>query len=168
MLLSMNAEARQLISRLGLVPLPHEGGYFARTWTSPRKDPGGRAIGSAILFMITEMDFSALHRLGTDEMWIFNAGDPAELVRIDPQTGSCSPCVLGPDIAGGHAPQAVVASGIWQGARILPAPGAGHGWTLFSCTVAPAWDEREFELAQRDALVRAFPAHAALVRALTR
>jgi predicted cupin superfamily sugar epimerase len=126
-------------------------------------------LGSAILFLITEDDFSALHRLGMDEIWQFSAGDPAELVRLDPRAGSCRVCVLGPDIEGGHAPQAVVPSGEWQGARVLPGgtPDA-RGWTLFSCTVLPAWDEGEFELGRREALVREFPAQAGMIRALTR
>jgi predicted cupin superfamily sugar epimerase len=167
--LSMNAEAAHLISRLKLAPLPGEGGFFVPTWTSRETRPDGRALGSAILFLITVDDFSALHRLGMDEVWHFNAGDPVELVRIDPRTGSCVSCVLGPDVGGGHAPQAVVAPGDWQGARILPGgTTAPRGWTLFSCTVAPAWDERECELGRREALLREFPAHAGIVRALTR
>lgn len=167
-LLLMNAGARRLISKLGLVPLPGEGGFFAPTWTSPGKGPDGRAFASCILFLATDEDFSALHRLGMDEIWQFNAGDPAELVRLDPRTGSCRTCVLGPDVTGGHVPQAIVPAGEWQGARILPGTPGSLGWTLFSCTVSPAWDEREFELGRRDALVRGFPAHAGLIRALTR
>jgi uncharacterized protein len=167
--LAVNAEARQLISRLGMNPLPREGGYFAPVWTSAQRDPAGRPLGSAILFLITEEDFSALHRLKTDEIWHFHAGDPAELVRLDPSAASGRVTLLGPDVAGGHAPQVVVPAGEWQGARISQpgAPGA-RGWTLFGCTLSPAWDEREFELGRREALVAEFPAHAGLVRALTR
>lgn len=165
----MNAEAGRLISRLGLVPLPREGGFYAPSWTSPRRGPDGRALASAILFLITPDDFSALHRLGMDEIWQFSAGDPAELVRIDPLAGACRACVLGADVAGGHLPQAVVPSGEWQGARILPGPASpARGWSLFGCTVAPAWDEGDFELGAREALLREFPAHAAIIRALTR
>jgi predicted cupin superfamily sugar epimerase len=165
----MNAEAGHLISRLGLVPLPKEGGFYARTWTSSRNRADGRACGSAILFLISEDDFSALHRLGMDEIWHFHAGDPAELTLLDPVAGSCRTIVLGSDVGGAHAPQAVVPAGTWQGARLRAAPAAGvRGWALFGCTVSPAWDEREFELGERVALVREFPAHAALVRALTR
>lgn len=167
--LPVNAEARQIISRLGMDPLPGEGGYFARVWTSPETGPGGRALGSAILFLITDAEFDALHRLKTDEIWHFHAGDPAELVRLGPGGGLARIVVLGPDITGGHAPQAVVPAGDWQGARIRhPGARGARGWTLFGCTLAPAWDEREFELGRREALVSEFPAHAELIRALTR
>lgn len=164
----MNAGASQLISRLGLSPLPGEGGFYAPTWTSAIRGPEGRACGSAILFLITEADFSALHRLGMDEIWHFHAGDPAELVRIDPRTRGCSVSVLGPDVGGSHAPQGIVPAGEWQGARIRAGAPSGHGWTLFGCTLSPAWDERECELGQREALLREFPAHSAIIRALTR
>ena len=42
------------------------------------------------------------------------------------------------------------------------------GWTLLGCTVSPAWDEREFELGERGALLLEFPGHEALIRVLTR
>jgi len=169
MLLFMNAEARHLISSLGLAPLPKEGGFFAPTWTSPISGPDGRACGSAILFLITNDEFSALHRLGTDEIWHFHAGDPAELTQIEPVTGHRRTCILGPDVGGNHAPQAVVMAGNWQGARLRPdARKSDRGWTLFGCTLSPAWSEQEFELGQREALLREFPAHSELIRALTR
>lgn len=166
MCLSMNAEAAELISRLGLVPLPNEGGFFVQTWTSAQRGPGGRALGSAILFLITGEDFSALHRLGTDEIWHFHAGDPAELMVLGPTAGSCQAFLLGPDVAGPHVPQVIVRAGAWQGARL--APGGPRGWALFGCTLSPAWDEREFELGRREALLGEFPAQAAVIAALTR
>jgi hypothetical protein len=163
----MNAAASQLISRLGLLPLPGEGGFFVPTWTSAAKGPGGRAYGSAILFLITEADFSALHRLRMEEIWHFHAGDAAEVVRIDPFTRECRISLLGPDVTGAHAPQVIIPAGEWQGARIHPGT-SSHGWSLFGCTLSPAWDERECDLGNREALLREFPGHAPIVRALTR
>lgn len=165
----MNAEAADLVARLGLTPLPKEGGFFAPTWTSPVAGPGGRNCASAILFLITPEDFSAFHRLDRDEVWSFAAGDAAELVRLDPGTQAAETCILGPEPRLGHRVQATVRAGAWQGARIAAGLSPSQrGWTLFSCVVAPAWDEKAFELADREGLVRAFPAHAALVHAFTR
>jgi uncharacterized protein len=147
--------------------MPREGGFFAVTWRSASKGPDGRPSGSAILFLITGSDFSAFHRLRTDEIWHYHAGDPAEVVRLDPRTRACSVSLLGPDVTGGHAPQAIVPAGEWQGARTL-AGRAAHGWTLFGCTLSPAWDEREFELGDREALFREFPEQIAIIRSLTR
>ncbi len=49
--------------------------------------------------------------------------------------------LLGPDLAAGQRPQAVVPANAWQTARSLGA------WTLVGCTVAPGFDFSAFELA---------------------
>lgn len=164
----MNDEAAQLIRGLGLNPLPGEGGFFVQTWLSADLGPGGRPIGSAILFLITEADFSALHRLKTPEIWHFHAGDPAELVLLGPGTRQGRIIVLGSDLSGGHAAQAVVPGGTWQGARLKRGNPKPRGWALFGCTMSPAWDASECEFGERSALLADYPDHADLVRALTR
>ncbi|MSU22239.1 MAG: cupin domain-containing protein [Opitutus sp.] len=162
----MNAEAQQLIAALGLVRLPHEGGWFRQSWRT--------AAGSAIWFLLTPEDFSALHRLRTDELWHFYAGDPVEHVQLDPRTSAERVTVLGPEVLAGQSPQLAVAGGVWQGARVWPGGGRGPatapraGWALLGCTMAPAWAEAEFELGARSELLRTFPAQAARVAALTR
>ncbi|HEY1848823.1 MAG TPA: cupin domain-containing protein [Opitutaceae bacterium] len=161
----MNDEARQLVARLGLSPLPGEGGFFAPTWTSASLGAGGRPLASAILFLITGSDFSALHRLDIEEVWHFHAGDPSELVVLGPGRDRGRSVVLGPDPLSGHAPQAAVPAGCWQGARLLP---GSRGWALFGCVVSPGWDGTGFTLGARDALLGEFPGHAERVRALTR
>jgi predicted cupin superfamily sugar epimerase len=168
--LEMNAEARTLISRLGLEPLPGEGGFFARTWTasSPSGRPSGRPSGSAIYFLITPEAFSGFHRLRHDELWHYHAGDPAELAMLDPDTRETRLALLGPDVLAGHEPQVVVYGGVWQGARIRPGPGAMRGWTLFGCTLAPAWDASDFELGRAEVLLEQFPGAADWIRALAR
>jgi uncharacterized protein len=163
--LVVNAEARDLIQALGLCPLPHEGGYFRRTWTGPA-GPDGRPTGTAILFLVTAEGFSALHRLKTDEIWFHHGGDPAELTFLGPEPGAGRTLLVGPPSAPGASVHAVAAGGAWQGARL--APGHVHGWALFSCTMAPGWVDDEFELGNRATLEALFPRFAANIRALTR
>lgn len=165
----MNAEARSLIDRLALEPLPHEGGFFRRTWTSRETLAHGRPAGSAIFFFLTESDFSALHRLTTDELWLFHSGDPVEHTQLLPQAKSARTVTLGSDVLAGQAPQLIVPGGAWQGARLAPSfVGARRGWALLTCTMAPGWDEQEFILGQRAELLRDFPLADAVIRALTR
>jgi predicted cupin superfamily sugar epimerase len=175
----MNAEAQELIARLRLKPLPHEGGFFRQTWVSAERLASGRAAGSAILFLLTADNFSALHRLETDELWHFCAGDAVEHVQFDPREPSVRRIRLGPDVPVDSA-QLIVPGKVWQGARLAetaataatPAPVARatvrRGWALMSCTLTPAWEEREFTLGRREELTRAFPDQAALIAALTR
>ena len=85
---------------------------------------------------------------------------------LDPVTGACRSVVLGPDAAGAMSPMPSFRRG--PGRAPAFARVAGAGWALFGCTVAPAWDERDFELGRRADLLRDFPAHAASITALTR
>lgn len=162
----MNDEAQQIITKLGLDPLPNEGGYFRRTWTGPAvfKD-NCRPIGTAIIFLITPEEFSALHRLATNEVWHFCAGDPVELVQLDASSQAVRRDVLGSDILAGQIPQIVVPAGIWQGARLVT---KDQGWALLGCTMAPGWDDREFRLGNRESLLETFPNASPEIHGLTR
>lgn len=162
----MNAEARQLIDRLGLVPLPHEGGYYRPTWTSRESLPSGRRAASAIYFLMAPGEFSALHRMPAEELWHFHAGDAVDHVQLDQRTGAAHVHRLGADVLAGDVPQLVVAGGMWQGAKLID--GGRHGWALFGCTVTPAWLDSEFELGASADLLRDFPKHVRWVHELTR
>jgi predicted cupin superfamily sugar epimerase len=137
----VNDEARTVIDVLGLAPHP-EGGHYAETW---RGEPGpdGRAIGTAIHFLLAAGERSHWHRVDATEIWHFNAGAPLRL-RIADDDGDESgwrEIVLGPDIAGGQRPQATVPAHAWQSAEPLGA------WSLVSCTVTPGFEFEHFELA---------------------
>lgn len=162
----LNENARRLIDRLELSPLPLEGGFFRRTWTSTAKSGGGRPAGSVIYFLLTPDDFSALHRLATDEIWFYHGGDCIDHVQLLPSRLEPIRTRLGPNALAGEVPQLVVPGGAWQGA--LLASKVKQGWALCSCMMTPAWDEREFELGNPAHLRRDFPRAVAWIAALTR
>lgn len=154
----------EIIAALQLEPLPREGGFFRRTYTSAATLADGRPMGTAIYFLITPEGFSALHLLKTDEVWHFHAGDPVGHVTLDPIRGAGSKTTLGSDLARGQRPQLIVPGGSWQGARLAP----GGAWALLGCTMSPGWDACEFTLGERLALTARFPEWAADIRELTR
>ncbi len=159
-----------LIQHLGLQPLPGEGGWFTQTWLSAQRSPNGRAAGTAIYFLINETNFSALHRLSTDEIYHFYAGDPVEQLQLWPN-GSTHVVKLGSDFAAGQQPQAVAPAGAWQGSRLTPRSMRGpspQGWALMGTTMAPGFDEKEFELGQRADLIKRYPASRDHIEQLTR
>jgi hypothetical protein len=45
---------------LGLIPHPTEGGYFVETYRSAERLPAGRAVSTAICYLLTPDTFSAL------------------------------------------------------------------------------------------------------------
>lgn len=162
---TVNPAAQTMIATLGLAPLPQEGGFFREIAKREAQPAGGRAAESNIWFLLTAEGFSALHRLQAKECWRFQAGDPVEHVQLDPATGTAKMTVLG--FVARPALEVTVPGGVWQGARLTAPPGP-CGWALFTCTVTPAWDEKEFELGTRPALRVDFPGARAWIDALTR
>jgi uncharacterized protein len=130
--------ARALIAALGLQPHP-EGGWYRQTWEGPQS--GGRAVGTAILFLLQAGEASHWHRVDADEIWLYHAGAPLTLRLAPSDHGPAVAHVLGPDVLGGQAPQIVVPAGHWKAA-------ASRGdYTLVSCTVSPGFRFDGFELA---------------------
>ena len=127
--------ADQIIAKLGLQPHP-EGGWYRQTWVGP--EVGGRASGTAILFLLQAGERSHWHRVDADEIWLWHAGAPLVLsLGLE----SAREVRLGPDVLGDEVVQAVVPAGWWQAARPL------GDWVLVSCTVSPGFRFEGFELA---------------------
>lgn len=156
--------AAEIIDLLQLQPLPDEGGFFRQTYASAPLAGGARPAATAIYFLITPDGFSALHRMQADEIWHFYAGDPVEHLMIDPAAGTGAITRLASGLERGRRPQLAVPGGSWQGARLEP----GGRWALLGCTMAPGWDDRDFELGRRSALITRFPQFADTIIAFTR
>jgi uncharacterized protein len=130
--------AADVIRLLDLAPHP-EGGHFRQTFRDARTVEGGRAASTAIYFLLARGERSHWHRVDAAEAWHWHAGDPLELyIHAD---GATTTVRLGPDLAAGARPQAVVPVHVWQAAVSL------GDWTLVSCTVAPGFEYEGFELA---------------------
>ncbi|WP_037674683.1 cupin domain-containing protein [Streptomyces griseus] len=151
-----------LVAYYGLEPIPREGGLFRRTWTGPAR-ADGRPEGTAIVALLTADDYSALHRLPTDEVWHFHLGDPLELLLLAPD-GASRTAVLGPDILAGQHPQLTVPAGTWMGGRVV----AGGAWTFFGCTMAPGFTAEGYEHGDAAQLTVRYPAEAARILELCR
>ena len=134
----MPLTAADVIRLLDLAPHP-EGGHFRQTFRDTRTVEGGRAASTAIYFLLARGERSHWHRVDAAEAWHWHAGAPLELyIHAD---GATRTVTLGPDIAAGERPQAVVPVHVWQAAVSL------GDWTLVSCTVAPGFQYEGFELA---------------------
>ncbi len=112
-------DAQQLIELLGLTPLEPEGGHFLETWRSSARTEQGRALGTAIYYLLTPRTCSIMHRLPGDELFHFYLGDPVDVLVLRPD-GSGELQRLGTDLEAGERPQLVVPGGTWQGARLVP------------------------------------------------
>jgi predicted cupin superfamily sugar epimerase len=162
-------QAAYWIKTLGLTQHP-EGGWFAESYRAaesipaaalPERFNGPRSFCTAIHFLLEQGDFSALHRLKSDELWHFYAGEPLTVHVITP-AGKHERILLGGNPEQGERFQAMVPAGCWFGAE------THERFALVGCTVAPGFDFADFEMAAQAELLASFPQHAALILRLTR
>jgi predicted cupin superfamily sugar epimerase len=130
--------AKDVVERLGLKPHP-EGGFYAETFRT-RALVGERPAASAIYFLLAAGQTSHWHKVDAAEIWLWHAGAP---IALSIAGGDQPPrqTILGPDLAAGQHPQAVVPAFAWQSAV------SEGAWTLVSCVVAPAFQFEGFTLA---------------------
>lgn len=158
----------EMIRLLNLEPHP-EGGAFAEVYRSamlvqhPDANNANRAAMTAIYFLLRRGEFSAFHRVRSDESWHLYAGGPLELHLVSPD-GAAERRVLGNNFAAGERPQTVVPAGWLQAAR--PAQNADD--CLCGCVVAPGFDFLDFEMPGKKQLLKTFPQHADLIMQFTR
>jgi predicted cupin superfamily sugar epimerase len=134
--------AADIIRLLDLKPHP-EGGHFRETFRDPQTIDGRRAASTAIYFLLARGERSHWHRVDAVEVWHYHAGAPLAL-DVASADGATMRTILGPDLAAGERPQAVVPAHDWQAAVSL------GDWTLVGCTVAPGFEFAGFELAPPD------------------
>ncbi len=132
-------DAEEIARMLDMAPHP-EGGFYVETFRDERTDETGRALSTAIYFLLPDGVVSAWHRVDAVEIWHWYAGAPL-ILSLCPDGRAVHGIELGTDVAAGQRPQGVVPRGCWQSARSLGA------WTLVGCTVAPGFEFSGFEMA---------------------
>lgn len=158
------------IRRLELEEHP-EGGYFRETHRSieqvpaaalPERYGGARRMSTAIYFLIKGDRPSRFHRLKSEEIWHFYAGSGAT-VHIINAAGALSHVRLGPDPERGEVFQGIIHAGYWFAAEVDDP----EGYALVGCTVAPGFEFDDFEMGEREGLVREYPEHREIIERLT-
>ncbi len=158
--------AQEVKELLGLAPHPREGGWFVRTYESAMMAVGGeRRTGTAIYYLLEPGTFSEMHRLKSDEIFHFYAGDSVEQLQLSPG-GAGRRVVMGNDLAAAERPQVIVPAGVWQGARLVE--GGKFGWALLGCTVSPGFEYEDYEEGTAAELFGLWPEWSELVRELCR
>ena len=161
-----NEILRNILEHFHLTTHP-EGGAYLETYRSHLsgtfynfKDK--RSASTGIYFLLKENEFSAFHRIKSDEMWHFYLGGPLEIIEIDLH-GKVITTILGQDFTNGEKLQYVVSAGHWFASKPLK----GSQFSFVGCTVAPGFDFKDFELAKRENLILNFPIHNDIISELT-
>lgn len=156
-------DPKEIIKLLDLKPLEIEGGYFKETYRSDDSIPkdilpswyrSSRCFSTAIYYLLTPDNFSAIHKVNSDELFHFYLGDPVEMLLLYPD-GKGRKAVLGQDIKRGQQVQMVVPRGVWQGAVLQE----GGGFALLGTTVSPGFEYEDFIPGEKDLLTKEYPEH---------
>ncbi len=162
---------QQLIKQFQLQPHP-EGGYYKETYRSPeiipdqilsRQFKGDRAYSTAIYFLLEQGNFSAFHRIESDEVWHFYAGQTL-LIHVIHINGKFETIKLGSNIENGESFQYAVPARSWFASE----PSTDTYFSFVGCTVSPGFDFDDFELAKAEELAKQFPQQEELIKRLCR
>ena len=158
---------------LGLQPHPQEGGWYVRTYEASERIAaeafadgrygGARRTGTAIYYLLEPETFSEMHRLKSDEVFHFYAGDAVEQLQLLPG-GVGRRVLIGNDLLSEARPQVVVEGGVWQGSRLVE----GGSWALLGCSVSPGFEFEDYDEGRRADLCAGWPEWSEMIGTLTR
>jgi hypothetical protein len=163
--------AQQLVQHYAMLPHP-EGGFYKEAYRSeeyvaqkalPERFNGNRSFSTAIYFLLEQGNFSAFHRIKSDECWHFYAGETL-LVYVLYPNGKLLITRLGNNLLNGETFQFVVPANCWFASE--PAPNSN--FSFVGCTVSPGFDFADFELANEDELSKQFPEYSNTIKRLCR
>lgn len=165
----MAQNANYWIENLRLGPHP-EGGYFCEVYRSEERVPSAalpirygsnRCFGTSIYYMLVAGEFSAFHRLDSDEIWHFYAGEMIDLHMIH-SDGRHEHIKVGNKIDQGQQLQVAIPRQTWFAASVA------SEYALVGCTVSPGFEYDDFEMGKREELLDKFPQHAKLIEKYVR
>ncbi len=123
---------------------------------------GDRNFCTSIYYLLKDTDFSAFHRIKSDEIWHFYTGDsPVEILIIE--NSELRKELLGSNPENGESLQVVVPKNCWFAARLYKT----FGFALSGCTVSPGFDFEDFEMGD-EKLAEEFPEFESEIRILLR
>jgi uncharacterized protein len=160
-------KAEYLVRKLSMEKHP-EGGYFRQTYKSDRQFTlegydGPRSAGTAIYYLLKSGQFSAFHRMRSDEVWHFYEGSALALHIIE-SDGCLKTVILGKDPRKEQVFQAAVKAGNWFAASVV----RSGSYSLVGCTVVPGFEYQDWEMGDRDTLLNEYPAHKKIIEKYTR
>jgi len=167
----MARNARFWIDYLQLAKHP-EGGYFREIYRSnefihkkslPDRYTSFRSFSTSIYYLLENPEYSAFHRLKSDEIWHFYEGSSIQLYIVLPN-GEFRKLILGKQPEEGQYFQAVIPKGCWFAAHVSEP----KAFALVGCSVSPGFDFEDLEMGSREKLLKRFPQHSQLITKFTR
>ena len=162
----MRNEVDVIVEKLDLINHP-EGGYYKETYRSDenvaplekRYNGEMRSSGTSIYYLLRSEDFSAFHRLKSDETWYYHEG-VSLMINIINSAGELNSVTLGSCSSSDQSQyQVTILAGSWFSANVKE----DDSFSLVGCSVSPGFDFKDFELANGKELSEEFPQHRELI-----
>jgi predicted cupin superfamily sugar epimerase len=149
---AVHPRAAELIRTLKLQTHP-EGGHYAEVFRSAHSVQAGdgrplRPGLTSIDFLLTAGQFSAWHRVTSDEVWHLLEGPALRLWLAPPDLSVFTSVDLAP-VSASRAPRHVVPAGWWQAAEPV------SDFAYVGATVGPGFDFADFTFGREDAALKA-------------
>lgn len=143
----LSARAAELVKVLGLKPHP-EGGFYCEVFRSgsqvqPADGRPARLALTTIDFLLARGQFSAWHRVASDEVWHLLEGASLRLWLASPALDAFT-CVELQSVSARSSPRHVVPAGWWQAAEPL------GDFAYVGATVGPGFDFADFDFGRDD------------------
>jgi len=177
-------DAEFIIKKLELEKHIHEGGYFKESYRSPDMISNNkfhnkkhehkiseektypekiRPASTLIYYLLVVTQYSAIHKVKSDEIWHFYLGSPVTIHIINEERIS-QRVHLGNNLENDENLHYVVTKDTWFCAEI----NNKTSFALMGCTVSPGFDFDDFELGNRDKLLLQYPQHKDLIGRFTK
>jgi predicted cupin superfamily sugar epimerase len=153
-------QLEEIIEKFEMIAHP-EGGWYKETYRSNQDLDNGRQLLTSIYFLLTSENPSNFHRIKSDELWYFHAGDSLTVHLLN--KNGHEQLELGLDLEAGQSPYHLVQAKTIFGSSIKKE----GGFALVSCAVAPGFDFRDFELFTCEDLLKDFPSSEEIITQLT-
>ena len=166
----MKRSASYWKEKLKMLPHP-EGGFFKETYRAeeltrkehlPERFKGDRNHSTGIFYLLEKDQCSKFHRIKSDEMWHFYDGESLIVYEFD-EDSKLIENKLGLNVDENEIPQLTIKAGRWFGAKMSKP----DSYCLAGCTVSPGFHFDDFEIGDRDELLKMFPQHGKIIEQLT-
>lgn len=140
-------QVNEIVKMHNLLPHP-EGGFYKETYRSE--------FSTAIFYLLKKGQKSRFHRIKSDEMWHFYSGNSLSIVEIT-NSGMIKETRLDKNNV-----QYVVPANVWFGAYLPD----DSEFAFTGCTVAPAFHFSDFEMGNKEKMLKEFPNATSMIEKL--
>ncbi len=164
-IISVRRTAQQFIETLHLEK--HiEGGYFNEVYRSSKminrdNATNSRNIATHIYYLLEGKNYSAFHKLSSEELWHHYYGAPI-CIHILEENSPYRKIILSADYEGSISPFFNVPADSWFAVELIDK----HSFALAGCTVIPGFEYDDFTIGKKEMLYQKFPQHKELISKL--